>query len=193
MQWQGNAGLRTVPTALAFTSLTLIFIALNFDLHEFVSLFLCVWTSFIAKWAVICQYAKMWCRLCLPCDGWSHSQIGVHFGKSKSWAKCVLAAYSEKSLSPKVVQKRGKKRKTNNVEDMIIVGMGQHLFKESYKKLTAMINFQRTDKFSSEQRSRRMGEVLVTASGSSRIPCSEYQHRAVIFLADCIRTVLSHS
>ena len=27
-------------------------------------------------------------------DGWSHSQIGVHFGKSNSWAKYVLAAYS---------------------------------------------------------------------------------------------------
>ena len=30
----------------------------------------------------------------LRSDGWSHSQIGVHFGKSKSWAKYVLAAYS---------------------------------------------------------------------------------------------------
>lgn len=120
----------------------------------------------------------------LRSDGWSHSQIGVHFGKSKSWAKYVLAAYSEESLSPKVVQKRGRKRKTDNVEDMIIVGMGQHLFKESYEKLTAVINFQRTDKFGGEQRSRRMGKVLVTACGSSRIPCSEYQHRAVIFLTD---------
>ena len=130
-------------------------------------------TSFIAKGAVICQYAKM-CRLCLPCDDWSHSWIGVHFGKSKSWAKYVLAAYSEESLSPKVVQKRGRKRKTDNVEDMIIVGMGQHLFKESYEKLAALINFQRTDKFGGEQRSRRKGKVLVTACGSSRISCSEY-------------------
>ena len=46
-------------------------------------------------------------------------------------------------------------------------------------------NFQRTDKFGGEQRSRRLGKVLVTACGSSRIPCSEYQHRAVIFLTDC--------
>ena len=130
-----------------FTSLILIFIALNFDIHEFVSLFLYVCTSFVAKWAVIWQYAKMWCRLCLPCHGWSHSQIGVHFGKSKSWAKYVLAAYSEESLSPKVVQKQGRKRKTDNLEDMIIVGMGQHLFKESYEKLTAVINFQGRDKF----------------------------------------------
>ena len=97
-----------------------------------------------------------------------------------------MAAYSEESLSPKVVQKRGRKRKTDNVEDMIIVGMGQHLFKESYEKLTAVINFQRTDKFGGEQRSRRMGKVLVTACGSSRIPCSEYQHRAVVFLTDCM-------
>ena len=30
----------------------------------------------------------------LRSDGWSHSQIGVHFGKSKSWAKYVLAVHS---------------------------------------------------------------------------------------------------
>ena len=99
-----------------------------------------------------------------------------------------MAAYSEESLSPKIVKKRGKNGK-HNVEtiivEMSIVAMGQHMFKESYEKLTAVINFQRMDKFSGEQRSRRMGKVLVTACGSSRIPCSEYQHRAVIFLTDC--------
>ena len=61
-------------------------------------------------------------------NGWSHSQIGAHFDKSKY-------AYSEESLSPKVVQKR----KTNEVEDGVIVGMGKHLFKESYEKLTAVL------------------------------------------------------
>ena len=43
-------------------------------------------------------------------------------------------------MSPKVLQKRGKRRKTDEVEDGIIVGMGKHMFKESYEKLTAMLN-----------------------------------------------------
>ena len=60
----------------------------------------------------------------LPNDNnWSHSEIGVHFGKSKSWAKYILATYSEESLSPKIVQKRGGMRKTDEVEDGVIVGM----------------------------------------------------------------------
>ena len=91
MRWQGNAGLRTVPTALVFASLTLIFIALNFDLHEFVSLFLCVWTSFIAKWAVICQFAKMWCRFVYlakrrlePLSDWCSFRENL-WGSMKRW------------------------------------------------------------------------------------------------------------
>ena len=56
-------------------------------------------------------------------NDWSHSEIGAHFGKSKSWAKYILATYSEESLSPKIVQKRGKKHKTDKVKDGVIVGM----------------------------------------------------------------------
>lgn len=73
-------------------------------------------------------------------NGWSHSEIGAHFGKSKSWAKYILATYSEESLSPKIVQKRGGKRKTDEVEDGVIVGMAKHLYKESYEKLTVVLN-----------------------------------------------------
>ena len=72
-------------------------------------------------------------------NGWSHSEIGAHFDKSKSWAKYKLATYSEESLSPKLVQKRGRKRKTDDVED-VIVGMTKHLHKESYEKLTVVLN-----------------------------------------------------
>ena len=39
-------------------------------------------------------------------------------------------------MSPKVVQKR----KTNEVEDGVIVGMGKHLFKESYEKPTVVLS-----------------------------------------------------
>ena len=56
-------------------------------------------------------------------NGWSHSEIGAHFGKSKSWAKYILVTYSEESLLPKIVQKRGGMRKTDEVEDGVIVGM----------------------------------------------------------------------
>ena len=56
-------------------------------------------------------------------DGWSHSKIGTHFGKSKSWAKYILATYSEECLSPKIVQKRGRKQKTDEVEDGIIAAL----------------------------------------------------------------------
>ena len=73
-------------------------------------------------------------------NGWSHSEIGAHFGKSKSWAKYILATYSEESLSPKIVQKRGGKRKTDEVEDGVIVSMAKHLYKESCEKLTVVLN-----------------------------------------------------
>ena len=56
-------------------------------------------------------------------NDWSHSEIGAHFGKSKSWAKYILATYSEESLSPKIVQKRGRKQKTDEVEDGIIAAL----------------------------------------------------------------------
>ena len=64
-------------------------------------------------------------------NGWSYSEIGANFGKSKSWAKYTLATYSEESLSPKIVQKRGRKQKTDEVEDGVTVGMAKHLYKES--------------------------------------------------------------
>ena len=73
-------------------------------------------------------------------NGWSHSEIGAHFGKSKSWAIYILATYSEESLSPKIVQKRGRKRKTDEVEDGVIIGMAKHLYKESYEKLAVVLN-----------------------------------------------------
>ena len=77
----------------------------------------------------------------LPSDnGWSYSQISAHFGKSKSWAKYILATYSEESLSPKVVQKRRRRQKTDEVEDEVIVGMARNLYKESYEKLTVVLN-----------------------------------------------------
>ena len=79
-------------------------------------------------------------------NGCSHSQIGAHFGKSRSWAKYGLDAYSEESLSPKVVQKRGRKRKTDEVEDGVIVGIGKFLSEESYDKLTAVINDENIEK-----------------------------------------------
>ena len=52
----------------------------------------------------------------------------------------VLATYSEESLSLKVVRKFGPKRKTVEVEDGVIVGVGKYLFKESYEMLTAVLN-----------------------------------------------------
>ena len=71
---------------------------------------------------------------------WSFSQIGRHFGKTKQWAAYVLASYSEESLSPIVVRKHGRKRKTDEVEDGVIVGMSQFLWKKSYQHVTAVIN-----------------------------------------------------
>ena len=59
------------------------------------------------------------------CLSQSFSDRGAHFGKSKVWAFKVLATYSEESLSPNVVGKRGRKRKTDEVEDGVIVGMYQ--------------------------------------------------------------------
>ena len=73
-------------------------------------------------------------------NGWSHSEIGAHLVKSKSWAKCILASYSEDSLSPKIVPQRGRKRKTDEIEDGLIVSMAKHLYKESYEKLTVVLN-----------------------------------------------------
>ena len=73
-------------------------------------------------------------------NGWSYFEIDAHFGKSKSWAIYILATYSEESLSPKIVQKRGRKRKTDEVENGVIVGMAKHLSKESYEKLTVVLN-----------------------------------------------------
>ena len=73
-------------------------------------------------------------------NGWSHSEIGAHFGKSKSWAKYILATYSEESLSPKIVQKRGRQQKKDEVEDGVIVSKAKHLYEESYEKLTVVLN-----------------------------------------------------
>ena len=67
-------------------------------------------------------------------------EIGSHFSKSRQWATHIVANYSEESLSPNVVRKFGRRRKTDEVEDGVIVGMGKFLFKESYDKLTAVIN-----------------------------------------------------
>ena len=38
------------------------------------------------------------------------------------------------------MQKRGRKQKTDEVEDGVIVGMAKHLYKESYEKLTVVLN-----------------------------------------------------
>ena len=73
-------------------------------------------------------------------NNWTLSQIGAHFRKSKQWAAYVLASYSAESLSPIVVQKLGRKRKTDEVEDGVIVGMSQYLRKKSYEHLTAVMN-----------------------------------------------------
>ena len=60
-------------------------------------------------------------------DKWSVSRIDARFGKFKQWAAYVLAAYSEESLLLKVVRNFGPKRKTVEVEDGLIVGMGKCL------------------------------------------------------------------
>ena len=67
-------------------------------------------------------------------DKWSISRINARFGKFKQWAAHVLAAYAEESPSLKVVRKFGPKRKTVEVEDGVIVGMGKYLLKLNYGK-----------------------------------------------------------
>ena len=64
-------------------------------------------------------------------NGWNLSRIGAHFGKSKTWASQVLTRYSPESLSPNITQKRGRKRKTDEVDDGVIVGLGKHFQKDS--------------------------------------------------------------
>ena len=66
-------------------------------------------------------------------DKWSLARIGARFSKSKQWAAHVLAAYSEESLSLKVVRKFGSKRKTA-MEDGVMVGMGKCLLELNYGK-----------------------------------------------------------
>ena len=39
---------------------------------------------------------------------------------------------------------REAKRKTDEVEDVVVVGMAKHLFKESYEKLTVLLNDENT-------------------------------------------------
>ena len=63
-------------------------------------------------------------------NGWNLSRIGAHFGKSKTWASQVLTRYSPESLSPNITQKRGRKRKTDEVDDGVIVGLGKHFHKD---------------------------------------------------------------
>ena len=82
----------------------------------------------------------------LQYDGWNKREIGSHFSKSRQWATHIVARYSEESLSPSVVRKFGRRRKTDEVEDGVIVGMGKFLFKESYDKLTAVINDENVEK-----------------------------------------------
>ena len=67
-------------------------------------------------------------------DKWSVSQIDARVGKFKQWAVHVLAAYSEESLPLKVVSKFGPERKTVEVEDGVIVGMGKYLLELNYGK-----------------------------------------------------------
>ena len=67
-------------------------------------------------------------------DKWSVSRIEARIGKFKQWAAHVLAAYSEESLSLKVVRKFGQERKTVEVEDGVIVGMGKYLLELNYWK-----------------------------------------------------------
>ena len=79
-------------------------------------------------------------------DGWNMREIGSHFSKSRQWATHIVANYLEKSLSPNVVRKFERRRKTDELEDGVIVGMGKFLFKESYDKLTAVINDEHIEK-----------------------------------------------
>ena len=67
-------------------------------------------------------------------DKWSVSRIDSYLGKFKQWTAHVLAAYSEESLSLKVVRKFGQQRKTVEVEDGVIVGMGKYLLELNYGK-----------------------------------------------------------
>ena len=64
-------------------------------------------------------------------NGWNLSRIGAHFSRSKTWASQVLTRYSPESLSPNITQKRGRKRKTDEVDDGVIVGLGKHFHKDS--------------------------------------------------------------
>ena len=71
---------------------------------------------------------------------WRITDIGAHLGKSRQWAAYVLVNYSDESLSLKAVQKREWNRKTDDVEDGVTVGLGKYFFKNSYDKLTAVLN-----------------------------------------------------
>ena len=73
-------------------------------------------------------------------NGWDLSRIGAHFGKSKTWASQGLTRYSPESLSPNITQKRGRKKKTDKVDDGVMVGLGKHFHKDSYAKLTQVLN-----------------------------------------------------
>ena len=63
-------------------------------------------------------------------NGLTRSRIGAHFGKSKTWSAQVRTRYSPESLSPNITQKRGRKRKTDEVDDGVIVGLGKHFHKD---------------------------------------------------------------
>ena len=67
-------------------------------------------------------------------DKWSVFRTDARFGKLKQWAAHVLAAYSEESLSLKVVREFGPIRKTVEVEDGMTVGMGRYLLELNYGK-----------------------------------------------------------
>ena len=72
-------------------------------------------------------------------DGWNLREIGSHFSKSRQWATHIIANYSEESLSPNVVRKFGRRRKTDEVEDGVIVGMGKFFVRRILRQ-AAVIN-----------------------------------------------------
>ena len=67
-------------------------------------------------------------------DKWSVSRIDARFGEFKLWAAHVLAGYSGEFLSLKVVRKFEPKKKTVEVKDGVIVGMGKYLLELNYGK-----------------------------------------------------------
>ena len=65
--------------------------------------YVCVWTSFIAKPAVMWHFAKMWCRLCLPCEATVEATLRSVFisgnqnpGQSTYWLLILRNLYLQR-------------------------------------------------------------------------------------------------